>query len=80
MCVYIYVCVCVYIYITVSYLCRVRCNLFIILYTILTGGNGEGAVIPEYTNSLYNAVAKHALTAPALVGEYSELEPCLGGY
>ena len=46
----------------------------------LTGGNGEGTVIPEYTSSLYNAVAKHPLTALALVGEYSELEPCLGGY
>lgn len=45
----------------------------------LTGGNEQGAVIPEYISSLYNAVTKHALTVLALAGEYSALEPCLGG-
>lgn len=45
----------------------------------LIDDNGERIVIPEYTSSLYSAVAKHALTLLASV-QYSELEPCLGGY
>lgn len=46
----------------------------------LTGGNEQGAVIPEYISSLCNVLTQQGLTVLALVGESSALETCLGGY